>query len=200
MQRNRLQGVPVAVDGTLLGIVAASDLMRAGGPSDQVTAADIMTPNPATVTLRTPVSEALERMAALGVGRLPVVEESDATRLIAMFRREDVVTAYHQALGATARARTHIDQLRARTDSNARFFELAIAAGSLADGRPISEIPWPEGCVVVSVHRGSRLLVPNGSTVIRAGDAITAFGSDEALHRLVERLAPPDPAPPDNEQ
>ena len=200
MQHNRLQGVPVAVDGTLLGIVAASDVMRAGGPSDQVTAADIMTPNPATVTLRTPVSEALERMAALGVGRLPVVDESDATRLIAMFRREDVVTAYHQALGATARARTHIDQLRARTDSNARFFELAIAAGSLADGRPISEIPWPEGCVIVSVHRGSRLLVPNGSTVIRAGDAIPAFGSDEALHRLVERLAPPDPTLPDDGQ
>jgi len=195
MQRNRLQGVPVTTDGRLLGVVAASDLTRAGGPSDQVTAADVMTPNPATVTLPTPVSEALERMAALGVGRLPVVDEGDSTRLIAMFRREDVVTAYHQALGATARARTRGDQLGARTDSNAHFFELAITSGSLANGRPISEIPWPEGCVVVSVHRGSGLLVPDGSTVIRAGDAITAFGSDEARNRLLERLAPPEAEP-----
>lgn len=194
MQRNRLQGVPVVIDGTLLGVVAASDVMRAGGPSDQGTAADVMTPNPATVTLRTPVSEALERMAALGVGRLPVVDENDRTRLITMFRREDVVAAYHLALGATARARTRRDQFGARTDSDTRFFELAITPGSLADGRAISEIPWPEGCVVVSVHRGPSLLVPTGGTVIRAGDAITAFGSDEARDRLIERLKPPPEA------
>jgi CIC family chloride channel protein len=194
MQRNRLQGVPVMIERRLLGVVAASDVMRGGGPSDQVTASDVMTPNPATVTLLTPVSEALERMAALGVGRLPVVDETDPTQLIAMFRREDVIAAYHQALGATSQARTRHNQLVARTDGDTRFFELVIASGSLADGRPISEIPWPEGCVVVSVHRGSKLLVPTGGTVVRAGDAITAFGSDEARDRLIERLAPSPPA------
>ncbi len=194
MQRNRLQGVPVTIESRLLGVVAASDVMRGGGPSDQITASDVMTPNPATVSLSTPVSEALERMAALGVGRLPVVDETDSTLLIAMFRREDVVAAYHQALGATAQARTRHNQLAARTDGDTRFFELVITSGSLADGRPISEIPWPEGCVVVSVHRGSRLLVPTGGTVVRAGDAITAFGSDEARDRLIERLVPPPPS------
>lgn len=86
-----------------------------------------------------PVSEALERMAALGVERLPVVDESDHTRLVGMFQRADVVSAHHRALGAHARAGHLPDRLDARTQAGARFFEYQIPAGSVADsgvGRP----------------------------------------------------------------
>jgi CBS domain-containing protein len=189
LQRNRLHGAPVVVGDRLIGIVAESDIIRAGGPSDQVVAADAMTPNPATVIPSAPVSEALERMAALGVGRLAVVDAEDPTRLIGMFRREDVITAYHHALGTTARDHARPERLRARTQANARFFELEIPAGSLADGRPVSEIPWPEGCLIVSINRGATQLVPSGQTVVRAEDAILAFGGDEARDRLIERLS-----------
>ena len=189
LQRNRLHGVPVVSDGRLVGLIAESDIVRAGGPSDQVRAADAMTPNPATVIPETPVSEALERMAALGVGRLPVVDAKDATSLVGIFRREDVITAYHIALGASARQGALPDRLRARTQAGARFFEVGIPAGSGADGRAVSEFPWPEGCLLVSINRGVDLLVPSGSTVLRAGDAITAFGGDGPRDRLAERLA-----------
>jgi CIC family chloride channel protein len=189
LQRNRLHGVPVVSDGRLVGLVAESDIVRAGGPSDQVHAVDAMTPNPATVIPETPVSEALERMAALGVGRLPVVDAEDATHLVGMFRREDVITAYHRALGASARRGALPDRLRARTQAGARFFEIEIPTGSAADGRPISEFPWPEGCLLVSINRGSELLIPTGSSVLHAGDAITAFGGDGPRDRLAERLA-----------
>ncbi len=189
LQRNRLHGVPVVSDGRLVGLIAESDIVRAGGPSDQVRAADVMTPNPATVIPETPVSEALERMAALGVGRLPVVDAVDATSLVGIFRREDVITAYHTALGTTARHGALPDRLRARTHAEARFFEIGIPVGSAADGRPVSEFPWPEGCLLVSINRGSDLLIPSGSTVLQAGDAITAFGGDGPRDRLAERLA-----------
>jgi CIC family chloride channel protein len=189
LQRNRLHGVPVVSNGCLVGLVAESDIVRAGGPSDQVLAADAMTPNPATVIPETPVSEALERMAALGVGRLPVVDAEDATSLVGMFRREDVITAYHSALGASARQGALPDRLRARTQPGARFFEIEIPPGSAADGRSISEFPWPEGCLLVSVNRGSELVIPSGSTVLYSGDAVTAFGGDGPRDRLAERLA-----------
>ena len=52
--RQHLRGAPVLSDGRLVGVVAQSDIARAGGPSDQLTAADVMTPNPATVELGTP--------------------------------------------------------------------------------------------------------------------------------------------------
>lgn len=188
MQRHRLHGVPVVADGKLVGVIAESDIIRAGGPSDQVSAGDAMTPNPATVNRDTPVSEALERMAALGVGRLPIVDDRERTHLVGIFMRESVVTAYHRALGARARAGNLPDRLKARTEAGAEFFEFQIPAGSIADGRPVSEIPWPEGCLLVSIHRGTSLLVPTGQTQVRAGDAITAFGSEDARDRLIGRL------------
>ena len=81
------------------------------------------------------------------------------------------------------------DRLRARTQAEARFFEVGIPVGSAADGRPVSEFPWPDGCLLVSINRGSDLLIPSGSTILQAGDAITAFGGDGPRDRLAERLA-----------
>ncbi len=189
LHRHRLHGLPVVKDEKLIGIVSESDIVRLGGPSDQLTVAEAMTPNPVTVTPQMPVSEALERMAALGVGRLPVVSEDSPSRLVGMFRREDVVHAYHRALSASSRQRRVADRLRTRADAQARFVEFEIPPGSIADGRKISEIPWPEGCLLVSVHRGNNLLIAAGETVLRTGDAITAFGGEEAHGRLVQRLA-----------
>jgi hypothetical protein len=57
-----------------------------------------MTPRPATVQPSTPVSVALQRMAALGIGRMPVVADADPGKLVGMFRREDAVRSYHYAL------------------------------------------------------------------------------------------------------
>jgi Trk K+ transport system NAD-binding subunit len=40
----------------------------------------------------------------------------------------------------------------------------------------------------VSVPRGDNLLIATGDTVLQAGDAITAFGGEEARERLIHRL------------
>lgn len=191
MQRNRTLGLPVVSEEGLVGVITETDIIRAGGPSDQVKAGEAMTPNPVTVNPTTTVSDALERMAALGVGRLPIVDEDDPGQLVGMFRRDDVVDAYHRALSAHAQAKRLPDRLSARTAEGARFFEFQVSEGSLADGRAVSEIPWPEGCLVTSIHRGSSLLVPTGQTVLKSGDAVTAFGGREAEVRLVERLNRP---------
>jgi CBS domain-containing protein len=189
LQRNRLHGAPVMDDARLVGVITESDVTRAGGPSDQVKAGDAMTPNPVTVTPSTAVSDALERMAAVGVGRLLIVAEDDPQRLLGVFKRDDVVTSYHRALSARSQAVRSIDREKLITEGEAGFFDIQIPEGSIADGRPVSEIPWPEGCLVVSIHRGSGMVVPTGQTVLKSGDAVTAFGSREAEKRMVQRLA-----------
>ncbi|MGD2059243.1 MAG: chloride channel protein [Acidimicrobiia bacterium] len=188
LQRHRLLSVPVVSEGSLVGVITETDVVRSGGPSDQVKASDAMTPNPVTVNPLNPVSEALERMAALGVRTLPIVAGDDPGRLIGIFTRDDVVTAYHRALGARSQAESAPERLTARTRPSAGFFDLDIPPGSVADGRPVSEVPWPEACILVSIHRGSSLLIPRGDTPLRGGDSITVYGSRDARDRLFERL------------
>ena len=190
LDRHRLHGLPV-VEGQdrLVGVIATTDIVRAGGPSDQVLVGSVMTPRPATVTPETLVSEAIERMAVLGVGRLPVVSEHAPDLLIGIFRREDAVNAYHQALADTTRERVSGDRFRERTSSDAEFFRVEVPANSVADGRPIKEVPWPEGCLLVSVHRGPEVFVAKGEIVLQKGDVITAFAVEAGRRRLEERLA-----------
>jgi len=191
LRRNRLNGVAVVEgDNRLVGIVSDSDINRLGGASDQLTAADAMTRDPATVSMGLPVSHALERMAVLGVGRLPVVDRSDPGRIAAMFRREDAIAAYHLALGSAARSDQLPLRVATRTSSSTRYFDFEVPPESAAAGRRIREIPWPEGCIVVSVHRGNELLVASGDLELRSGDALTVFCDEAARRRLVDRLSP----------
>jgi CIC family chloride channel protein len=190
LDHHRHHGLPVVEDDGLVGIITVTDVLRAGGPSDQVTAAEAMTPDPATVTPQSPVSLAMERMAVLGVGRLPVVSADDPDELVGVFRREDAVRAYHLALGAEVDAEMGRRRLRARVAPDAEFFAFTIPAASVAAGRQLREVAWPDGCTLVSVQRGKRLMVPTGDTVLEPGDVVTAFGTPGAQDRLQARLEP----------
>jgi Trk K+ transport system NAD-binding subunit len=77
-----------------------------------------------------------------------------------------------------------------RRSETTGFFEFEIAEGSAASGRMVKEVPWPEGSIVVSIHRGKRLLVATGDQTLYPGDALVVFGDDSAQRRLEERLRP----------
>jgi CIC family chloride channel protein len=186
LHRTRSHGLPVLEDGRLVGIITLSDIARAG--SNQHTVAEVMTSRPATVVPSTPVSTALERMAVLGVGRLPVVSEDDPERLVGVFRREDAVHAYHEALTANTDIELHRARLAQRTDPGAGYYEFRVPPGSMADGRAIREVAWPEGSTLVSIRREREVQVPSGDTVLRRGDVVTAFGTITSKDRMIERL------------
>ncbi|MGH8872774.1 MAG: chloride channel protein [Acidimicrobiia bacterium] len=186
LHRARSHGLPVVSGARLVGVLTMSDIARAG-PA-QTTVADAMTHRPATVVPSTPVSTALERMAVLGVGRLPVVSEHDPQRLVGLFRREDAVRAYHEALTANTDVELHRARLAQRTDPGAGYYEFRIPPGSMADGRAIREVAWPEGSTLVSIRRERDVEVPTGDTVLRSGDVVTAFGTSASKGRMIERL------------
>ncbi len=189
LDRGRRHGAAVLDENDrLAGVVSITDVLRAAGPSESVSVAEVMTRRPVTVSPSTPVSVALERMAALGVGRLPVVAENDVSRLVGMFRREDAVRAYHQALSAKTDHELARDRLRRRTQPGAEFFDFRIPSGSMADGRYLSQVSWPEGCTIVSVRRGRVVYVPTGNTRLERDDVLTAFATPEARMAVIERL------------
>ncbi len=193
-------GLPVvSEDDRLVGIITVTDITRTGGPRNDYTAAEAMTPSPVTVTESTPVSRAMERMASLGVGRLPVVADEAPTRLVGMFRRETAVRAYHFALTAATESELARKRQRLWTRPDAEFFEFHIPGGSVADGAALKEVPWPHGSTLVAIRRGPAVLVPDGTTVLEAGDIITGFGAADARDEVMERLRSPAPVVSDPE-
>jgi CIC family chloride channel protein len=186
LHRTRSHGLPVIDSGRLVGIITLSDIARAGQGEHRV--ADAMTHRPATVVQTTPVSTALERMAVLGVGRLPVVSEDDPQHLVGVFRREDAVRAYHEALTASTDVELQRARLAQRTDPGAGYYEFRIPPGSMADGRSIREVAWPEGSTLVSIRREREVQVPSGDTVLLKGDVVTAFGTITSKDQMIERL------------
>ena len=189
LDRNRHHGLPVVdEDDELVGVMTITDIVRSGGPSDQVKAVEAMTPRPVTVTSETPVSLALERMASLGVGRLPVVSEDDPTKLVGMFRRETAVKAYHYALNEVTETELQRKRARLWARPDAEFFEFHIPTRSVADGRTVKEVHWPAGCTLVAIRRGRAVLVPEGNTELASGDIVTGFGMPGARSQVMERL------------
>ena len=188
LDSRRHHGMAVLQDDRLVGLITVSDIMRAGGARDDLTVAQAMTRRPVTVQPSTPVSAALERMASLGIGRMPVVADDDPGRLVGMFRREDAVRSYHYALAMNTGRKLDRQRMATRTDPGTRFFDFRVPPGSFADGRPLREISWPEGCTIVSVRRHTEVTVPTGDTLLRSGDVVTAFGTTRGQNRMIDRL------------
>lgn len=66
-----------------------------------------------------------------------------------------------------------------------------IKHGSKPDGKLISEIKWPDSCLMVSVQRGSSELIPKGRTRLQAGDIIVTMTDERdraAVQENMEKL------------
>lgn len=168
-------------------MLTISDVNKAEG-DEEATVAQVMTPRPVTVEPDTPVSNALERMAALGVGRLPVVAADHPRRLVGVFRREEAVHAYHEALTTTTDHHMQRLRLSQRTHPDAGYYDFRVPLGSIADGRLVREVSWPEGSTLVSIQRNREVLVPHGDSLLLAGDVLTAFGTPASRQRMIDRL------------
>lgn len=195
---SRHHGMPVVErDGNLAGVITLLDIALAEGDPDKTLVRDTMTDRPITATPTMPVSSALARMAALGVGRLPVVDDIDPSRVVGMFRRNSVVAAYHHALGAVTDRQLYRQRLRQRVQPGATFYEVPVPPGSAAAGQRVKDLEWPEDAVLVSIRRDDAVIIPHGDTVLRGNDTITAFGQGDsrvAVAFLVERKPVTDSA------
>lgn len=73
----------------------------------------------------------------------------------------------------------------------AQLFEFGIGAASLLEvnvpeeakvnGRPISDIEIPKGCLIAAIMRDNRFVVPRGDTKIEADDRVIFIGPDSAI-------------------
>lgn len=179
--------VVVDAQGQLVGVVARSDLEREAASLPGATAADVATRRPASAVPDEPVFRAVQRMANLDVGRLPVVEPATG-RVVGVFRRADVVRAYDRGIERTVSDRMTRDAGRLRDVTGLEAVRLVVAAGSAVDGARVRDIRWPERTILTGVQRGTAAIVPGGDTALAAEDLVVALtGDPDGLRDLLRR-------------
>jgi CBS domain-containing protein len=201
--------VPVVDEGGLLnGVVAIADLpsesegtgmAEAGSPTElehQLTAADVCTRHPVTVAPTDPCYRAMRRMASLDIGMVPVVDPRQPERLAGVVRREDLVEAYRQAANRSLGAQQRREASQLRDLGGARFLELAVHAGAPVAECAVRDVPWPDRAVLTGVHRDGELILPDGNTVLEAGDRLIVL-TDRANADEIRRLVRPEDGNPE---
>jgi CIC family chloride channel protein len=184
--------------GKLWGIVTLTDLERALEEKrpEATTVAEIATswPHLQVVYPDETIGNALARMGSRGLGRLPVVSREDPYRLVGLLWREGISQAY--TLGLTRREEI---QQRARRLQNSYgeevdFVEIPLVAEDAVVGKKVKEIApiMPRDCVLVSIRRNGRVVIPQGDTVFQVGDLVTAFVRDHAAKDLFHCLHGPE--------
>ncbi|MCB0053762.1 MAG: CBS domain-containing protein, partial [Caldilinea sp.] len=177
-------------DGRLSGIVTVSDLDRAVGSElpRRTTAREIGTPRAQLLvaTPDQPVGEVLRRMGTRGLGRMPVVETDDPDRLIGMVRRSDIIRAYDLAVSRRAELQHRARRMQLRNLDGTDFVDIVLESGDYAvDRRLVDVAPLiPDDCILVSIRRAGRVVIPHGDTVFRPGDTVTAFVRREDIDRI----------------
>jgi CIC family chloride channel protein len=159
-------------DKRLIGMVSLSDYRHASQhPRVQkdLRAIDIASRAPVVAYPDETVRAALRRMAPRDLSRLPVVSREDPTKLLGIVRRNDIIKAYER--GSARRSQATTPKLPEST--SARLVEFIIEPGSLSIDKTLVEIPFPKDCVVVSIVRDDKVIIPHGDTKLEAGDTVT---------------------------
>jgi len=196
LSHSRQNGFPIVGEhGELLGIVAMSDLEGAVARNLPRTTPVLEFGTPASRTsLAYPdetMEEVLSRMGRRGLGRLPVVARDDPLHLLGTIRREEIIDAYNLAIARRAELQHRTKRIQLRNIDGTEFVDMILKKGDAAIGKRIVDLAssLPRECVLVSIRRNGKMLIPHGSTVLKEGDQITAFVDASAKDTLHTCLA-----------
>ncbi|WP_457590473.1 Trk system potassium transporter TrkA [Geoglobus sp.] len=62
--------------------------------------------------------------------------------------------------------------------------EMIVKESSPVAGKRIAEVGFPKNIIIAAIHRGERIIVPKGDTVIEAGDKLAVFGKVEEIQAI----------------
>jgi CIC family chloride channel protein len=183
LNQNRHHGLPVMNGyGELVGILTLQDIdiARTGDEDKPLTVGDVCTRDLLTAYPDDSIGTALRRMSVRDIGRLPVVARNNPRRLIGVLRRSDLVRAYDVALTRRAAMRHRAHQARLDAYSSIHVEEFVIDAQAACAEKQVKDISWPRECVIASLRRGRRVIIPHGDTVLHAGDVLAVVADDDA--------------------
>jgi len=189
--RMRYHGMPVLDShGKLAGMVTVDDLDRAveNNLPRRAPVAQIATPRERLLVVYPDetMGEALARMSRRGLGTLPVVSRNDPDHLLGLIRRPDILRAYNLGLTRRAELQHRTRRMQLRNLDGTEFVDLILKKGDRVVGQSVENVAciMPHECILISVRRDGRVLIPHGDTIFQASDHITAFIRSEDAETL----------------
>lgn len=185
--RTHRHGFPVlSRDGKLVGIVTIQDLERALAEKRplELPVKTIATSRMLVAYPEEPVWAALKRLGTRDLGRLPVVDRDDPTRLLGVVRRRDIIRAYNTAIVRRQASQQREEHLRLGRLTGAEFLTIRVAEGSPLADAFVRDVAWPEESLLVAVRRNRHTLIPHGDTVLCPGDELTIYCTRKAASRI----------------
>lgn len=180
----------IDTNGQLKGVIALMDIAKAAdnGIDKKTKITDVATSrdNLRIAFSDETVGEALTRMSSRGLGLLPVVSREDPNKLVGQVRRDDLLRAYDLALNRRTEIEHRAERLRAQEGENAAFLEIQLKPRAWAVKKSLAEVAkrLPAGCVIVSVKREDRTLIPRGDTRFESGDKVMAYVNRQDIEAL----------------
>lgn len=68
------------------------------------------------------------------------------------------------------------------------ILEFVVEMGSLVEGKYINEVNWPRDCLLVSIKRGEKEIIPRGSVKLVSGDYIVALVNIDKSSLVIEEI------------
>jgi CIC family chloride channel protein len=172
--------------GDLFGVVTVQDLERAKerGSIEGLHVRDIATRQILVTYADEPVWAALKRLGIRDVGRLPVVDRQNPQRLVGLIRRYDIVRAYKVGIGRKLEMQARSEQLRLGRLTGTEFIDVVVRPQSSVAHRAVKELNLPEDCLLVSILRDNRTLIPHGDTRLLPGDHLMALMREECVRQF----------------
>jgi CIC family chloride channel protein len=193
LRRYGLPGAPVVDDrGVFLGTVTTPALVDLMDTSPTTTLDHVVDVTSPSVLAIAALDVALDAMAKVSAPWIPVLDSGQ--QVVGIFTTGALIAGYRRALVAnTAR----LSQLA----GNALPVEAAVEATAPAADKPLREVGFPQGSIVVTVQRDRSLFFADGDTVLERGDLVSALvrpGDEERFRDLLGARRPP--GPPDGHQ
>ncbi|MGH3263417.1 MAG: chloride channel protein, partial [Trebonia sp.] len=174
----RLPGAPlVGTDSLFAGVVRAESFAGAH-PDSPVDA--VNDPTSGAVQQAAALDVALELLGEVPDQWAPVLDSGQ--RVVGIVTMGDVVRGYRQALASNL-------GLMSKISGGMTAVETTVSPQAPLAGHTIRDAGLPAGTIVVTVERGGGLLFPEGTTILKPGDVVSALArTAEAskLRRLLE--------------
>ncbi|RUA15493.1 MAG: chloride channel protein [Clostridia bacterium] len=130
------------------------------------------------------IGDALHRMAARDVGRMPVVDRNNPKKLLGAIRRNDIARAYQKGVLRRDELSTRANQLRASRSSGTEFIELRVEPGSMAAGKKVKELSLPEDVLLTTRFHDAQHHLLHGDDVLSPGDIVLALAEPDAVKNV----------------